>query len=148
MKIIIKTSAALFTFAILILHSYFASAQTPQSINYQAIARDNGGMVMVNQSVSLQIRILQGSSTGTQVCDETFATTTNDFGLINLQIGSQDPTAFAAIDWAAGPYWIEVSLNGNLFGTSQLVSVPYALHANTADSLVDFSETDPVFNAS
>ncbi|PLW94296.1 MAG: hypothetical protein C0592_03265, partial [Marinilabiliales bacterium] len=77
---------------------------------------------MANQNVSVEIRILQGSSTGTQVCDETFATTTNDFGLINLQIGSQDPTSFAAIDWANGPYWIEVSLDGTLFGTSQLVS--------------------------
>ncbi|PLW91681.1 MAG: hypothetical protein C0592_14635 [Marinilabiliales bacterium] len=103
---------------------------------------------MANQSFSVEIRILQGSSTGTQVCDETFATTTNDFGLINLQIGSQNPTSFAAIDWANGPYWIEVSLDGTLFGTSQLVSVPFALHAATADSLTGFSETDPVFNAS
>ncbi|PLW91684.1 MAG: hypothetical protein C0592_14650, partial [Marinilabiliales bacterium] len=55
---------------------------------------------------------------------------------------------FAAIDWANGPYWIEVSLDGTLFGTSQLVSVPFALHSATADSLTGFSETDPVFGAS
>ncbi|MBN2730347.1 MAG: tail fiber protein [Bacteroidales bacterium] len=143
MKNIIKTTALLFTFSILLFQFHFASAQVPQTINYQAIARNSSGTIMANQSVSVEIRILQGSSTGTQVCDETFATSTNDFGLINLQIGSQNPTAFDTINWAAGSYWIEVSLDGTLFGTSQLVSVPYALHAATADSLINFSETDP-----
>ena len=88
------TSVLFFTIALF----YFSNiqAQAPESINYQAIARDNGGMIMTNQSVSVGISILQGSSSGTSVCDETFATTTNDFGLINLQIGTQNPVDFGS----------------------------------------------------
>lgn len=117
-------------------------AQSPQTINYQAVARSSSGTIMANQGVSVQIRILQGSSSGTEVCSETFAVTTNDFGLINIQIGSQNPVSFSSINWGIDSYWIEVSLNGNLFGVSQLISVPYALHSNTADSLVNFSESE------
>lgn len=135
MKNLIKTTALLFTFSIFLFQSYFALAQAPKSVNYQAIARDNSGNIMANQSVSVGISILQGSAAGTSVCDETYAVTTNNFGLINIEIGTQNPTDFANIDWGASSYWVEVSLDGNVFGTSQLVSVPYALHAAVADSI-------------
>ena len=63
-------------------------AQTPQSFKYQAVARDASGNVLVGQAVGMQISILQGSISGAAVYVETFAPTTNDFGLINLDIGN------------------------------------------------------------
>lgn len=96
-------------------------------------------MVLDNQNVSLQFNILQGSNTGTVVYSETHQATTNTFGIVNLQIGSGiSVTDFAGITWSNGPYFIEVAVdisggtNYQPTGTSQLISVPYALHANTA----------------
>ena len=63
-------------------------AQSPKSFKYQAVARDAGGMVLDNQSVSFQFSILKGSMTGTVVYIETHTTSTNEFGLVNLEIGN------------------------------------------------------------
>ena len=128
-------------------------AQSPQSFKYQAIARDVNGIVLANQSVGIQISILEGSIYGASVYIETFEPTTNNFGLINLNIGTGTPVTgdFTTIDWANDKYFIKVEMdpaNGTAYqimGTSQLLSVPYALHAKTAETV---TETDPVFGAS
>lgn len=103
--------------------------QAPDNFKYQTIVRDPFGEIIVNQQVNVTLSILQGGENGTVVCSEEFTPVTNTFGLINLSIGSVDPAAFAAIDWADGPYFTRVELNGNVMGTSQLLSVPYALYA-------------------
>jgi hypothetical protein len=123
MKTIINTFLAIAVFAVT------ATGQTPNSFKYQTIVRDANGEIVVNQEVTITLSILQGSANGNVVCSESFAATTNDFGLVNLEVGSLDPTAFSAIDWANGPYFIKVELDGNVMGTSQLLSVPYALYA-------------------
>ena len=120
--------------SILIIFSIFA--QAPRSFKYQAIIRDADGDPMVNESVSIELVILQGSSSGTEVFSETHNTTTNAFGLVNLEIGSVNSTDFSAIDWATGPYYVEISLDGTSMGTSQLLSVPYALFAGNTDCCV------------
>jgi hypothetical protein len=118
------------------LTSIFLLAQTPSSINYQAAARDNSGNVLVNQSVSFRLTILQGSIAGTSVYQETHAVTTNGLGLVNFGIGAGvvNLGAFQGINWANGPYYLQVELaigTGAFqqMGTSQFVSVPYALYA-------------------
>ena len=80
---------------------------------------------------------------------ETFTTTTNAYGLINLEIGTGTTSYdFTIIDWASGPYFMEtaVDLTGGttyaVMGTSQLMSVPYALHAKTADSVINDNVND------
>jgi hypothetical protein len=103
--------------------------QAPGTLNYQAVLRDAAGIILENTNASVQLVIRQGSETGTQVYSEVHNVTTNTFGLVNLEIGSIDPTTFSAIDWATGPYFIEVIVNGTSMGTSQLLSVPYALYA-------------------
>jgi len=128
MKKIILTLASVI-FSILIF------AQSPQSFKYQAVYRDNTGDIITDQSIAVQIRILQGSATGTEVFTETHNTSTNAFGLFNIEIGSVNPTDFASIDWASGPYYVNTIINGTDFGTSQLLSVPYALHAKTAETV-------------
>lgn len=114
------------------------SQQTPSLINYQGIARSANGEAITNRSVSVRFRILQGSSSGTQVFSETQSLNTGAFGLFTHQIGSVN--SIGAINWSAGPYFLEVAMdttNSNahvLIGTQQLLSVPYALYAASAPS--------------
>ena len=126
-------------------------AQTPQSFEYQAVVRDASSNILVNQVVGIQITLKQGSATGASVYQETFSTTTNLYGLVNLQIGTGSTgDDFTTINWANGSYFIEVALDVSggtsyaIMGTSQLLSVPYALHAKTVEvDNVDDADNDP-----
>lgn len=126
-------------------------AQAPQGFEYQAVVRNASGNILVSQSVGLQITLKQGSVSGPSVYQETFTTTTNLYGLVNLQIGSGTTVDdFTTIDWATGPYFVEVALDVtggtsySVMGTSQLLSVPYALHAKTVEvDNVDDADNDP-----
>ena len=129
-----------------------ALAQSPDLFNYQAVVRDANGQVMQSQSVSFQLSVLLGSSTGSNIYTETHTLTTNQFGMANLQVGNGVPVSgtFGAIDWGMGTYFLQVELdetggsNYSLMGTSQLVSVPYALHAKTVEiDQVDDADADP-----
>lgn len=130
----------LFTLLAIVLLTATVWAQVPQSFKYQAVARDVNGNAVTGQAVGLQISILSGSIDGEAVYVETFAPTTNDFGLINLEIGKGTVVSgdFASISWSSNVYFIkvEMDISGGTayeeFGTSQLLSVPYALHAKTA----------------
>jgi len=104
--------------------------QAPSTFNYQAVLRDATGEILESTSASIQLVIHQGSSTGTTVYSEVHNTTTNEFGLVNLEIGSVTPASFGTIDWSAGPYFVEVIVNGTAMGTSELLTVPYALYAS------------------
>ena len=118
--------------------------QAPEGFKYQAVVRDAGNTILNNQAVGMRMTIQQGSIGGTTVYQETFSPTTNAYGLVNLEIGSGTVVSgnFTTIDWSAGPYFIEtaVDVTGGtsyaVMGTSQLMSVPYALHAKTAESIV------------
>lgn len=130
-------------------------SQAPEGINYQAVIRDNAGSVLPNTNVGIKISILQGSASGASVYEESFSPTTSDFGLVNLVIGQGTVISgtFASIDWSAGPYFMELSADETggtsyaLLGTQQLMSVPYALHAKTAETVitdqVDDADADP-----
>jgi hypothetical protein len=119
-------------------------AQAPQGVNYQTVVRNNAGVAIENQIVSIRFTVLQNSVNGTAVYVETHTATTSSLGLVNLVIGQGSATqgSFNNIDWATGPYFIqtEVDVAGGsnyvVAGTQQLMSVPYALHAQTAESLV------------
>lgn len=111
--------------------------QAPQAFNYQAVARDAAGSPLINQSIGIQFNILSGSSMGAIVYSEVYTVTTNSNGLFNIQVGNGTPVSgnFSIIDWGANDYFLQVALDPNggsnyqIFGTSQLLSVPYALHA-------------------
>lgn len=120
-------------------------AQSPNLINYQGVARDNGGNVLANQNIGVLMTIHQTSGSGPIVTSQSHSATTNDFGLFTIQVGGgtmvSGSVLFENIDWSAGPYFLEVSIdasggtNYTSMGTSQLLSVPYALHAENAWSL-------------
>ena len=105
-------------------------AQSPLGFNYQAVLRHEGGEPIVSEEVQLGIAILEGSPEGTEVFTETHHVTTNEFGLISIHIGSE--SSLEGIDWGSGNYFIEVSVDGSIMGTSQLLSVPFALHSHTS----------------
>ena len=83
---------------------------------------------------------MQGSATGTQVYSENHSVTTNDFGLVNLQIGQGTILSgdFSTIDWGNDSYFLNIQIDqGSGFvdmGTQQFISVPYAMYAKTAGS--------------
>ncbi len=131
----------LFVFLLL---SFSTFSQTPTSFQYQAVLRDASGGILANQQVEIGVALLQGSAAGNEVFSETHSVTTNDFGLVNLQIGSVNTADMETIDWSKGPYFIEISVDGTVMGTSQLLSVPYALHAKTVENdKVEDADTDP-----
>ncbi len=136
-----------------ILSIVMLNAQTPQGIQYQAVVRDNLGVLITNQSVSVRVSLLQGSATGTQVYTETHAITSGGYGQLNLVIGAGTVGSgtFNTIDWANGPYFVKIAVditggsNYTDLSTSELMSVPYALYAAKAGSAdnVDDADADP-----
>jgi hypothetical protein len=149
----------IFTIAAALMMTASVWAQAPEKMSYQAVVRDASNALVTNQAVGMQISILQTTVTGTAVYAETQTPTTNANGLVSLEIGAGTVVSgdFSTIDWANGPYFIKTETDPTggttytITGTSQLMSVPYALHANTADSIaggVSITETDPLFGAS
>jgi len=115
-------------------------AQSPHSMSYQAVIRNNMNLLVTNASVGMKISILQGSITGNPVFVETQTATTNSNGLVSIQVGNGTPVSgtVAGIDWSAGPYFIKTETDPtggtaySITGTTQLLSVPYALYAKTS----------------
>src|SRR6185295_6454432 len=126
----------LFASALLSAFCMLASAQVPQGINYQAVARDIVGDVLVSQTITVRLTIEQGSA-GTPLYVETDTVTTNLFGLFTIKLGMQNAVSgtFSSIVWSTGDKWLKVEIDpagGNSFtnmGESQLLSVPYAFYA-------------------
>ncbi|QHI35089.1 hypothetical protein IMCC3317_04350 [Kordia antarctica] len=120
-------------------------AQTPEKLSYQAVLRGVTNTLITNQNVGMQISILQGSASGPAMYVETHMPTTNDNGLVSLEIGTGTVVSgtFNTIDWGIATYFIKTEtdpLGGTSYtitGTSQLVSVPYALYARKSGDSKD-----------
>ena len=154
--------------AVLLTASVFA--QAPEKMSYQAVIRNAGGQLVTNQSIGIRIQILQSSEFGAAVYVETHTRPTNANGLVTLEIGEGTVVmgSFSGINWAAGPYFLKTEIDPaggasyTIIGTTQLLSVPYALHAKESNHLKGSitesqisnlknyltAESDPVFNAS
>ena len=113
-------------------------AQAPQGFNYQATVRNNTGALIVNQNVNFKFNIMLNSVTSLPIFSETHMAPTDDLGQVNLVIGQGTSTVgtFSTINWANGSYYLGIELNtGNGYvamGTTQMLSVPFALYANSA----------------
>lgn len=113
------------------------SAQIPNGVNYQAVARNNSGNILPNKSIGIQFSILENSSTGNAVYIERHQTVTNNLGLFTLILGKGSGVLgnFSGINWKTGDKFLKVEIdpagsnNYINFGTTQLLSVPYALVA-------------------
>ena len=146
----------LFTILVAVLLTATVWAQSPEKMSYQAVIRDASDNLITDTQIGMQISILQGSASGTAVYVETQVPTTNANGLVSLEIGAGTVESgdFATIDWANGPYFIKTETDPtggtsySITGTSQLLSVPFALHAKTAETVTGgITETDPVYSA-
>src|ERR1039458_2378431 len=118
-------------------------AQAPQAVPYQAVARDNNGNLLPNQNISLRFSIHDASIGGTIVYQETQSVTTNTLGLFSVNIGSGAVSTgtFSGINWGTNAKFLQTEMdpNGNGFinmGTTQMMSVPYALYAKTSGNSV------------
>jgi hypothetical protein len=117
-----------------------AYAQTPQSMSYQAVVRNAANQLVQEGNVGVRISILQGSPSGTAVYQENHTVITNLNGLLTLEVGMGSIVVgtFAGINWENGPYFIQSEIdptggsNYSITTTSQLLAVPYALHAKTS----------------
>ena len=143
MKKMLRFKKALRFFTLLVsgvLMEQTVSAQVPQLFNYQGIARDAGGNVLPARKIGVELSVLDGGPTGTVVYSETFTDTTNAFGLFTMQVGGGTVVtgSFSAINWATGNKYLQTAIdlsggtNYSLSGTTQLLSVPYALYAQNA----------------
>ncbi len=117
-------------------------AQSPQKISYQSVVRDGAGELIVSSAVDMQISVLQGAADGASVYTETQAPSTNENGLLSVQIGTGTTSDdFTSIDWANGPMFVktEIDLDSDgtydITATSELLSVPYALNSGNASQL-------------
>jgi hypothetical protein len=126
---------------IIVLSSVQLTAQSPQGFNYQATVRNNAGELLVNQNANFQFTIVQGSPTGTSLYVESHTTQSDDLGQVVLRVGQGSTLSgdFSQIDWSLGSYYLAIELDtGNGYvsmGTTQLLSVPYALYADTAGNV-------------
>lgn len=156
----------LFSLYLLLCLSTAVIAQVPQAFSYQAIVTTEGGEVIQEQAVGVQVDILDDDINGPVIYRETHDVTTNMNGIYTLNIGqgSQVQGDFIAIDWGSGSKFLSISQDvsgGSSFqfvGASQLLSVPYALYADQVEPIVyvqealdnprnvlDLSEEDPSF---
>lgn len=123
---------------LIVISTVILFAQSPQAFRYQTVIRDNSGEILPNQSIRFRISIHDDTPTGTVIYQETHPPTiSNQFGIANVNIGDGSPTlgSFSMIDWGANAKFLEVELDpegGTSYmsmGTSQLLSVPYAMYA-------------------
>lgn len=114
-------------------------AQTPSSIiqnrdteavaeliNYQAVARNAGGNLMINAAVVIDFEIRNGAGGAVQF-SETQNLNTDDNGVFSAQIGSVN--SLENVNWLNIDAWLHVTMNGTSVGETQIASVPNALHS-------------------
>lgn len=122
-------------------------SQAPQKMSYQAIIRNNVNALVPNKQIGIKISILQNSTTGTLVYAETQTAGSNQNGMISIEIGGGSPVtgSMNMIDWAKGPFFIKTETdpaggtNYTITSTTQLLSVPFAFHAKTAETAGNIS---------
>ena len=142
-----------------LLLTLIVKAQTPpNAFNYSAVARNAAGQPIATATIGIQISILKTSTLGSTVYSENHFVNTDAFGLFNLVIGggAVQSGSMANIDWSNDNYYLKVGMDATggtnflTMGTTQLLSVPYAMHAATADSIIGgaVNETDPIFTNS
>ena len=135
-----KKLTLLITILIVVLSAEFIQAQAPNKINYQAVIRNEDGSVVADQEVRMEIQLIRDFDDGPIDYLEEHVVTTNQFGLVHFQIGNGIPMLgnMLNIVWGEHPYFIHlaVDITGGIdfvnLGSSELLSVPYALHAQTA----------------
>jgi hypothetical protein len=142
----------IFTLSLHLLITSFLWAQAPQGIPYQAVMRNADGSVMASSAVNLTFMIHDATATGTVVYQESHALTSNAQGLVSCVVGSGVVSQgnFASINWNGGAKFLQVMMGSDAslvdLGTQQMLSVPYALHSKSAESISNGIMIDAISN--
>ncbi|MEY4052337.1 MAG: hypothetical protein RIR64_1322 [Bacteroidota bacterium] len=144
-----KFKILLIIFQLILLN--IAKAQTNKGIHFQAIARNENGIIIPNKQITLRISILTDSSFGNIIYQEIKSVTTNMLGLLFINIGNEEPGKvvtignFNEINWSDQPFYLQVELDPNnalsflIAGIEKINYVPLALYAeksNMVESIV------------
>jgi hypothetical protein len=127
-----------------------ANAQVPQGFKYQTAIRDNNGAVIANKLVAIKLSLLTGAANGTAIYSEVHKVASNDFGVANLNVGNGTVGLgnFSTIDWGSNTFFLKTEVdinNGTSFifmGSSQLLSVPFAMYAAKSANASDDKDKD------
>ncbi len=126
-----------FLFLTVLVLANIAFAQAPQKMNFQALVRNSSNELVANQNITIQVSVMDAQNTA--VYSENQNVTTNANGVATMIIGEGTPTkgSFAEIDWSAGTYFLQTTVDfgdgtTTVSGISPLLSVPYALYAEKA----------------
>ncbi|WP_299888079.1 hypothetical protein [uncultured Lacinutrix sp.] len=139
----------LLTLIFVVVATITSYGQSPSKFNYQAVVRDASNGVIANQSIGVKASILFGSETGSSLYTETHTVTTGDTGVLNLIIGNGiiESGDLTTVIWNGFDFFLKIEIdptggtNYTLTNTSQLLSVPFALHATRADNGVSNGNT-------
>ncbi len=100
-------------------------------IGYQVTILDTAtGEPSANETISATITI---SGAGGAICSEVKTATTDEFGVLSLEVGNSD--TFANVDWTKLPLYISATVDGVLIGRTQVLSVPIAEYAKQTGAL-------------
>jgi hypothetical protein len=132
------------------LHAMSSFSQSPQGFRYQGVARKANGDLIKNQNIGLRLSILKGGPSGGAVYIENHTVPTGDLGVFSLTVGqgSVQSGSFSSVDWGTDSYWLNTELDPDggsnyvSLGATQILSVPYALHASTVSDKDD-ADADP-----
>jgi hypothetical protein len=130
----------------LLLFPFICFGQSPQGVNYQAVAYDSDGFELSNKEVGVRISIIEGSAFGIPQLVEEHDVLTTEQGLFSLIIGQGallggEVASLLDIPWGSNTYFLKIELdtenNGSYmdFGTQQFMSVPYALYAESSGAV-------------
>lgn len=131
----------LMLFTIIVISNQKLFAQAPSKFSYQAVVRNSANVLVTNSNVGIKISILMGDALGFDIYSETQTATTNANGLFSIIIGNGTVISgnFETIDWGGTNYFIKTEIdpaggnNYSITGTSQLLSVPYALSSKYSE---------------
>ncbi|MEQ1678716.1 MAG: hypothetical protein ABL876_18610, partial [Chitinophagaceae bacterium] len=141
-----KKILSILTIVLLAAVSAIAQSPSPGIFNYQGVARNSVGNVLINKTITLRLTIHDGAAAGPTVYQESRTTVTNPFGLFNVQVGSAGASnvtgTIAGVVWGVNTKFIQVEIDPNggttfiNIGTAQLASVPYSLYSSLSNDLV------------
>jgi hypothetical protein len=148
-----KNVSLLYTFCFLLLNIVVNAQTPPNAFNYSAVARNATGQPIATTTIGIQVTILKTSPTGASQYSENHFVNTDAFGLFNLVIGTGavQSGAMATIDWSNDNYYLKVGMDATggtnflTMGTTQLLSVPYALYSKTAENGIDRISGDTLY---
>ena len=137
----------IFFLFILTLQLINLKAQVNKGINFQGVARNNYGVILVNKIINLRLSIKTDSTNGITEYQEIKSITTNAIGLFSVVVGSKQDRHiisignFENINWSNTEKFleVEVDLTGELYfsslGIQKINYVPYAFYADQVDAV-------------